>query len=260
MLGSDDKVWRVNRRPRITAFELGEYIAADDDPRDTIVRGMKFERIARSTLYRTVRMAIARYLAGQSRDPTILEACRADLLNRRRSATSQQQSRNLDHEIAALDAFQKASPHLDTAGCIVTRASIQRPMVIEGVTVSVQPTIWLRFNRNRGLDLAGAVIVDPAKGGMLKSADAQAAALLASQVTAVMVHRLVERAITQDGVRASADHCIVFHSHRQTATPAPASHKRMARNVEAACRAIVRAWPDVEEPAGFDPKRATYRN
>jgi hypothetical protein len=35
--------WRINRRPRFTILDMGEYMAAEDGPRETILRNMGFE-------------------------------------------------------------------------------------------------------------------------------------------------------------------------------------------------------------------------
>jgi hypothetical protein len=44
-------IWRVNRKPRATVLEMGDYMAADDGPRETILRNLKYERIAPSLIY-----------------------------------------------------------------------------------------------------------------------------------------------------------------------------------------------------------------
>ena len=67
------KVWRVNRKPRFTVLDMGEYMAADDGPRETLLRNMKYERLARTLTYRTLYDAVASYLASPTRDRRILE-------------------------------------------------------------------------------------------------------------------------------------------------------------------------------------------
>jgi hypothetical protein len=68
-----DFVWRVNRKPRTTVLEMGEYMAADDGPRETIVRNWKFERIAPSLIYDKLNQAVSSYLASPTLDRGILD-------------------------------------------------------------------------------------------------------------------------------------------------------------------------------------------
>src|SRR5208337_4699071 len=99
--------WRVNVRPRFTVLELGDHMAADDGPRETILRNMKYERLGRSLIYRVLRPSIARFLASSTRDRGILAQCRVDLETMRDGATGQKKE-NLNYELRALDAFEKS--------------------------------------------------------------------------------------------------------------------------------------------------------
>src|SRR5262245_20980425 len=95
-------IWRVNRRPRFTALEMGEYMAADDGPRETMLRHMKYERLARSLSYRNLSQAVASFLSSPIRDQRILGRCRETLEQEREMATNPQQRENLTHELRAM--------------------------------------------------------------------------------------------------------------------------------------------------------------
>lgn len=168
MTGSDYR-WRVNLRPRFSVLELGEYMAANDGPRETILRDMKFERLARTFIYRFLRPAVSRFLVSPTRDPTILEKCRTALENEIAASVNPQQRENLTYELRGLQAFQRSLNALEMGGLMFEPAAAAPPMTIEGVMVSVQPTARIRVRRLRGADLAGAIIVDVAKGTTLKS-------------------------------------------------------------------------------------------
>ena len=53
-------VWRVNRKPRFPILSMGEYMVADDGPRETMRRNMKYERISPTLLYAKLQRAVAK--------------------------------------------------------------------------------------------------------------------------------------------------------------------------------------------------------
>lgn len=80
--------WRLNERPRFSALQLGEYVAADDSRRETILRGMKFERMGQSLSYKDGYLAVGRFLSSPTRDPRILDDYKAYLEDEREAATN----------------------------------------------------------------------------------------------------------------------------------------------------------------------------
>lgn len=234
-------------------------MAADDGPRETMLRDMRFERLSRTLIYKHLRLAVARFVASPTRNRSILEECRRRLEDEKASATSPQQGENLAYELRALDAFESSLNALGMAGLNFLPAAPASPLKIEGVTVSVQPTAHILVRRSRGSDLAGAILIDLAKGTTPKSADAIAKRASGMAHAAVLVHEYVASALPDDDVKASPEHSIVFHSHRQERVCAPTSYRRMLRNVEAVCRNIARSWEGIQPPAAFDPAFAITR-
>lgn len=236
-------------------------MAADDSPRETLLRNMRYERIGHTLSYREVHGAIASYLASPNRDLRILAAHRELLQQELEQARYSQRRENLARQLRALDDFERGLNALGIAGMQLSRPGhYARPILIEGVTVSIQPTVLVRQARPRGADLVGAMIVDPAKGPSCTTDEARAKVTRAMIHSAVLLHMLVTGRGNEDGsCRASASHCIVFHAHRAQAVCAPENHRTMLRNIQAVCRSIARAWPTIQPPAGFDPTLATRR-
>jgi hypothetical protein len=56
-MSDDPIIWRVNRKPRFPVLSLGEYMATEDGPRQTMRRNMKYERIAPTLIYRKLQKA-----------------------------------------------------------------------------------------------------------------------------------------------------------------------------------------------------------
>jgi len=94
----------------------------------TILRAMKYERIAPTLLYDRLRRTIPRFLASPTRDRGILAECRSDLVRRRDSATSPQQAENLTYEIRALEAFESSLNALEIGGLNFELAAAAAPL------------------------------------------------------------------------------------------------------------------------------------
>jgi hypothetical protein len=252
-------VWRVNHHPRFTVLEFGEYMAADDGPRDTILRNLKYERLARSLSYRDIDHSIAQFLASPTRDHRIL-ARRRELLEHERATTINPQQRdNLSYQLQALEAFERSLNALELAGLNFERVPFKR-LPMEGVSISVRPTVGIRVRRVRGADLVGALIVDLAKGASLRTDDAQQRATKAMIHAAIVLHLDVTDALCADGTKPSQDHCVVFHSYRGERVAAPSNYRRVLRNMEAVCRGVSRGWDKIEPPPNFDERQARHRS
>lgn len=254
-----DVKWRVNRRPRFTVLEMGEYMAAEDGPRETMLRDMRYERLARSLVYRHVRRAISSFLASPTRDRVILARCREALEHEKTLAASPQQRENITYELRALEAFEKSLNALQLAGLNFELTRPAPPLVIEGVAISVQPTAHIRVRRPRGTDLVGAVLVDIAKGIEPKTPEAQYRLTNGMRHAAMLVHQYTVRDLAADDAKPSQEHCIVFHAHRQERICAPDNYRKALRNMEAVCRGVARGWHNITPPPSFDAKFATYR-
>jgi hypothetical protein len=251
-------IWRVNRKPRFTVLELGEYMAAEDGPRETILRNMRYERLSRSLIYRLLWPAVSRFLSSPTRDQRILAECKVALEEAIQGAQNPQQKDNLKYELNALAAFERSLNALEIGGLNLEKAAPRR-LEIEGVTVSVRPSAHIRVSRQRGADLHGAVVIDVAKGIEPKTDDAKARLKESMTHSAIVLHQHVVETAPEEG-KPSPEHCFIFHTHRQERVVAPTSYKKTYRNIEAVCRNIARSWDSIVPPPSFDNKRATYRS
>jgi hypothetical protein len=256
-----DIAWRVNKSPRFTALELGEYMASEDGPRETILRNAKYERLGGSLLYRTVQQDVARFLASPTRDRTILVRCRERLVAARNAAVDPKKRARWDLQLAALTTFEERLNRLAIAGIEISLASPrQNKLNIADVAVSVFPTVWLTKRRMRWADLVGGLIVDFAKGDACKTDEAKAKAAKAMMHSAILLHSYVERERCHDGSKPSPEHCLIFHVHRGDVAEAPSGYKRDLHNIHEACRGIADRWEKIRAPSSFDPAKAAYRD
>lgn len=236
-------------------------MAADEGPRETIERDAKFEKIARSISYVPVEQCAAHYLASPTRDRVILARGRK-LLDDRRAATLDPKKRNqIELQIAALDAFERQLNQLEIADLTAELPSRHQPKLqIDGVNISVYPTVWLTKRRSRGADLAGGLIADFAKGDVVKTPAAEAKAKKALTHSACVLHMQVEAIRCANGEKASAPHCWVYHVVRDDLLVAPSGYATPLRNMRALCRSLAKRWDSIEPPSSFDPKRAKFRD
>lgn len=253
-------VWRVNRKPRFTVLDMGEYMAADDGPRETLLRNMKFERMARTLTYRTLHQAVTSFLTSPTRDRRILEKCRQSLQDELTFATNPTVIDNLTYELRALEAFERSLNAMKITGVNLDRVGRAGSLHIEGVKISVRPTTHIRVARPRGPDLLGALVVDLAKGILPKTQEAEAKLANGMVHSAVLVREYAEREFAGTDGKVSPEYSVVFHAHRLDWTCAPTNYRKLLRNVEAVCRNISRSWSLIEPPASFDKTRAVYRD
>ncbi len=260
-MAAPEIIWRVNRTPRFTALTLGEYISADDGPRETKLRNMKYERLAQSLLYRNLNDAVTKFLTSPVRDRAILDKCRAHLRAEIANSANPQQRENLTYELSALETFERSLNALPMAGVNYQLAGRPKaPLEYSSVLVSVWPTAKIRIVRPRGADLIGAVIIDLAKGIIPKSDAAKARAKEEMTHSAVLLHEYALQNLAEDGAKVSPEHCYIFHTHRQELVPAPTGYKKMLNNMVAACGHISRGWDRIVPPPGFDSAKARFRN
>lgn len=253
-------IWRVNRSPRFSALELGEYMAADDGQRETIRRNLKYERMAPSILYRDLHQAVASFLASPTRDRGILARCREGLELAKQNAATPQKRDNATYALRSLDVFERSLNALPVTGINIERAPIYRPHeIIPGVKVSIQPTALVRVVRPRGGQLRGAIIVDVAKGIEPKSPELKQRVTNAMLHTAMLLHEHVSNTVVVEGEKSSPDHCMTFHTHRQELVRSPATYRKQLRIMQATCRTVKAVWATIDPPSSFDAKFAKYR-
>lgn len=258
MIASEAK-WHINRRPRFTVLELGKYMVSEDGPRETILRDMRFERISPTLMYRHLYRAIPRYLASHTRDHSILDHCRETLKSEQASATTPRARDNCTYALRALDTFERSLNALPLGGLTLELAPAAPPLKLSGVSVSVQPTADIRLRRARGDDLAGALLIDVAKGVTPATDEAKSRASKAMSFASMLLNQYVVSVFPGSDPRASTEHCIVFHTHRQVLVACPTNYRHPLRNMEAVCANIKRGWDGIEPPSDFDPAFAIYR-
>lgn len=208
-------------------------MAADDGPRETFLRDAKYERLYRSIGYRDVNRTVRRFLSSPIRSKAILLDGKEDLERRKAGSDDPKERANIDLQIAALNAFETSINMLPIAGVEFEAVGNRvQSMYIEGVAISIYPTVWVRQRRSRGRDQLGALIIDPAMGTPLKTPEAASKDRRAKDVACSLLHLHVSSTRCTDSDVASHEHCTIFHVHRRDLFTAPTGYKRDLKNME----------------------------
>ena len=253
--------WRLNERPRFSALQLGEYIAADDSRRETILRGMKFERMGQSLSYKDGYLAVGRFLSSPTRDPRILLDYKSYLEDERETAANPTRKNNFASQINAIEVFERQLNALGIGGLTFRLAPMTRSyLVYEGVRINVQPLVEVIQRRPRGADLAGALILDLAIGQTSNKPSILQRQTDAMNYTAILLCEHVAQKCAGGELKPSPEHCIVFHAHRGERVTGRSNYRSDLKIVHAACRGVMRDWDHIEPPPSFDMSECTVRH
>lgn len=222
---------RIRVCPRISLNKLGEYTTATPVRRRGIVVDQKRPRDVVVARYRPAREATILAFEGGFDAGPIRDAIGA-LRNAPGDTDWQKQDIKLSAE--ALQSLLGFTRDVATDGLSVQRAARDLvPLVVEGVAVSVRPSLILR-GRYRGMTVCGAVKFYFGKTHVL-SEDAGFNA-------ATILHQYVEEHLVRGNERVSPRHCMVVDVFAQAVHRAPRNYKRRRADVAAACQEIALRW------------------
>src|SRR5262245_5441327 len=139
--------------------------------------------------------------------------------------------RSRDYALRSLATFEASLNALPMSGVQLERPPRAEPYNIGNVRVSIQPTVLVRAVRMRGHDLRGAILVDLAKGIQPKSEELKQRATTAMTYTAMLLHEHVSNGVVGENERASPEHCMAYHTHRQELAQSPTNYRRQLANI-----------------------------
>jgi hypothetical protein len=219
------------KEPRISAAKLGDYRDASPSRRERILRDQKDPPTVKIAPYERARHAIRAALLSGSNPRDRLECLAVNI--------EQQLAKNdFDAEALRLSAlavrrfagaytsipFRAALPSLPTGDI--------KHLVIEGVRVSISPTVFLHKANLKGNGQWGALLVVLRKGEPMSEPAGRAVAELL---------RMLLRAAGKETV--NPDLCLVVDAFSGKVFHASASGRRIVADLECACREIASRWP-----------------
>jgi len=252
--------YRVHRKPRMSVAMFGEYMAAEDDERETVARNAKFAKTARAVTYKQARGVLRSFITSDRRDLRILydaiESWKAEVGNPKNPPEGK------DELQACIEALESVLSNYNALGfgtLSTSRAPHRQPHVtIEGVNVSAQLDAMLHATERSGEKRIGGIHFQLSKGKAEgKKDETKTKRDKAGTYSSVLILRHVEQNFIDLGV-ARYDLCIIANVRKGRVWVAPENHKRMFNRIDAAARTIRSSWNNISPPADFDPAKARF--
>lgn len=236
----------IHTEPRISAPKLAEYMIADPYRQKTILRDCKFAKKAIILHYKRTREFIPRAFSEKNLDIDRLVR-RAEEIERENNAADISDWQRLDNTISA-DALRKiadASPELSwpTARMLHVRFD---GLEFAGVKVSIRPEVVFAFE-HRNITKIGGIILNTAKGEDKTLARKNGDYCVGDYLSSLLFQMLTAKA-GKFGVPLNTK-CYALDVFRGAHYTAPASYRRLNRNLEAACEMIASCWGSIKQPA-----------
>lgn len=225
--------------PRMSANQLAQFVVSESAKQETIVRDARRVMAVRVANYQPARTAMPRChdaTGGIDSAAVIAHATRMS------DTVFPDPFDSKCNELSAA-AFLKFAPMASQIDCAGQRIPTPKGgfdhLLIEGVRVSVQPEIVVSF-AHRGLTKFGGVIFNFSKGDQASLENGNERHRAGDYAAVLLFLMLGVHFGARGGPRNS--NCFAVDVYRERIFTAPASHKMMLKNIEAACRNIARQW------------------
>ena len=234
------KTHREVRNPQISARFLADYMAASETAKRTVVRGCKYQPIARVVQHDEAKLAVARFIRSGHSDIAVL-GHEAQTL-RDRMADSEFDRDVLDHNADYIDRFASVASSLVLPSADLLVPGKAHAIELNGVRIPVEIHFRLRRVTQTNRVRVGAAMLRYAKGKALAPAvgEWQSAFLLGYL-------NLTE---PDDSVEPERKLCLTIDAYSGVSHSAPSDSVRRFQNMKAACATIAERWPAIAPPLG----------
>jgi hypothetical protein len=226
--------------PKISARYLADFMAASERGRRTIVRGCKYQPIARIVQHDEAKATVSKFLRdGDSNTATLTEKAQS---LRNRMADTEFDRDLLDHNADYIDRFAEVFPDLDLPTVEIHPPGKAPPIELNGVKVTTEMQFRLRRLTKTNKVRVGGAAFRYAKGRSLP-------AEVANWQSAFMLGYLHQTG-TEAGAVAEGQLCLTIDTFGGICHHAPTDALSRFNNMEAACATISEWWPNVTAPEG----------
>ena len=218
-------------KPRISVAKLGEDMEATAGRRGRILRDQKFPSEVKVNPYERARSSIRSVLLADGDVVARLSSVVGEL--ERRSPKSPYDAESIQLSVSAIRQFCAQYTLLDFRGATAVSAlTPQTHIVVEGVAISVTPSVALRRIGRSGREEWGALILAIRKGCSLDDR------------AGVAIGELLRLSLEANGyVTIAPSLCIVADVFSKRSFTATGRGQRVRQDVESACREISARWP-----------------
>jgi hypothetical protein len=224
--------------PRMSANQLAQFVVSDAAKQESIVSAATRVMAVRVANYQPARVAMPQCHTASGIDSTAIIAHATRMRNTVFADPFDEKCNELS--AAAFAKFAPIASQIDCAGQrIPTPQRGFAHLLIEGVRVSIQPEIVFSF-AHRGSKKFGGVIFNFSKGNQASLENGNGK-FQAGDVAAALLFLMLSVHFGASGGPRSAN-CFAVDVYRESVFPTPGAYKTMLRQIEAACRNIVRQW------------------
>ena len=237
---ADQKTHREVKQPQISVRYLADYMASSEQVRRTIVRGCKYQPIARLVQHDEAKQAVAKFIRSNMSDVVSLQAGAQRL--RGRMANSDFDRDVLDHNADYIDRSAIVGPKLELPKAEILPAGRNVPVVLQGTKVTPEIQFRLRRVTRTNKVRVGVPALRYAKGKGLSPA--------VGEWQSALLFGLLSLPGMADGDEPELKLCLTVDAYEGVCYPAPTNAISCFNNAEAACATIAERWPNVSPPPG----------
>lgn len=232
------KTHRVAKNPRISLRSLADYMAASEVGRRSIVRGCKYQPIARVVQHNEAKQAVGRFIRSGAKAVDELRATVQRL--RERMADTDFDRDVLDHNADYIDRFVRVQDRLSLPKADILAPGPTLRLEIAGIRLTAEIQFRLRRLTRTNKIKIGAGALRYAKGSPLREAVAE--------WQSAILHGLVSVTREEEEAEPELGLCLTIDAYSGTCTTAPTDSVRRFRNAEAACATIAEQWDQIGPP------------
>jgi hypothetical protein len=235
------KTHREVKSPQISARYLADYMSASETAKRTIIRGCKYQPIAKIVQHNKAKAAISQFISSGAGEIIALTE-RAEQL-RNMMADDEFDRLVLDHNADYLDRFATSQSTVIIPAAERLAAGKHGPITLSNVKVSAE----IHFRLRRVVAKTNQVRVG---AGMLRYAKNRPLNSEAAAWQSAFLLGYLGMTGSDPSESPEAKLCITVDAFSGVGYPAPGNSASRFKNMEAACESIAERWDNIQPPTG----------
>jgi hypothetical protein len=233
-----EKTHREVKEPKISARYLADFMGASERGARTIVRGCKYQAIARIVQHDEAKITVAKFIRDGGEDTAVLTEKAQNL--RDKMADSPFDRDLLDHNADYIDRFAAVVGDLELPKAELLPAGKSASIKLGGVTVTNEIQFRLRRLTKTNKVRVGAAALRYMKGKALPEE-------VGLWQSAFMFGYLKQLGV-EHGAEPEQQLCLTVDAYSGLCHSAPSDSVSRFHNMEAACTTIYEWWPNIQPP------------
>jgi hypothetical protein len=240
-MSEEQKTHREVKKPQMSGRLLSDFMAASESGKRTIVRGCKYQPIARLIQHDEAKMSVGKFFRAGWIDtgPMLEDAQRL----RNQMADSPFDRDVLDHNADYIERFVSVSGNVT-----LPTADIEPPGRTPAIDLGgVRVTAEIQFRLRRVMARTNRVRIG---AGTLRYAKGVRLGVSAAMWQSAFLFGYLNLTKTDPDAEPEHKLCLTIDAYAGKAHGAPTDAVRRFHNMEAACTTIAEWWPNIKPPPG----------